>query len=191
MSEIIHSSDSSLDSIPDRGPARYFHGRKKILRNFKELLRYASQNTWGTTFLIQGAPGVGKTALLEEMASDDLESQWDVIDLRLADLYNPVHMAQTIGESYVTRKETITAVDARLLSKEHVKEFAEDSSVAQVLRKIESDQGIVLILDEAQRIDAFSGTSNEIPVMDTLDTLHNGRLPHPIILLAAGLGTTM
>ena len=86
MAKSRHSSDPPSGFIPDRGPARYFHGRKKIRRDFRELLRYASQKTWGTTFLIQGAPGVGKTALLEEIASDALEDQWDVVDINLDDL---------------------------------------------------------------------------------------------------------
>ena len=191
MATSRHFSDTPSGFIPDRGPARYFHGRKKIRSDFKELLQYASQKVWGTTFLIQGAPGVGKTALLEEMASDALEIQWDVVDINLDDLYNPVHMAQTIGESYVARKQTVTTVDAKLLSREHIKEVAGDSSVTQVLQKMSPDQGVILILDEAQRIGAFSGTPNEIPVMGTLNTLHNGRLPHPVILLAAGLRTTL
>ncbi|MCY3628492.1 MAG: ATP-binding protein [Bacteroidota bacterium] len=191
MAKSRHSSDPPSGFIPDRGPARYFHGRKKIRRDFKELLRYASQKTWGTTFLIQGAPGVGKTALLEEIASDALENQWDVVDINLDDLYNSFHMAQTIGESHVARKQTVTTVDAKLLSRDHIKEVAGDSSVTQVLQRMNPDLGVILILDEAQRIGAFSGTPNEIPVMGTLDTLHNGRLPHPVILLAAGLRTTL
>ena len=50
----------------DRGPAKYFHGRKQILHDFNELVERATQADSGTTFLIQGAPGAGKTALLYE-----------------------------------------------------------------------------------------------------------------------------
>lgn len=181
----------SLEFVPDRGPAKYFHGRKKVLNDFNNLLQYASQKPWGTTFLVQGAPGAGKTALLEEMASNALENQWDVVDINLDDLYNPVHMAQTIGGPYVARKQTVTKLDVKLLSGEYIREVSGDSSVTRVLENMNSDHGVVLILDEAQRIDAFSATAHEVLVMGTLDTLHNGKLPHPVILLAAGLGTTL
>jgi len=54
-------------SIGDRGHARYFHGRKTILADFSNILHLAVHKDYehnGTIFLIQGAPGVGKTALL-------------------------------------------------------------------------------------------------------------------------------
>ena len=41
---------------PDRGPAKYFHGRRKELNDFSNLLQYASNKSWGTTFLVQGLP---------------------------------------------------------------------------------------------------------------------------------------
>jgi len=47
--------------------------------------------------LIQGALGAGKTALLEEMALDALEKRWGVVKINFDDLYNPAHMAQTLG----------------------------------------------------------------------------------------------
>jgi len=51
----------------DRGYARYFHGRKRILASFSLVLHRAIDENLegnGTIFLIQGAPGAGKTALL-------------------------------------------------------------------------------------------------------------------------------
>ena len=44
-------------SVPDRGPAQYFHGQREILSDFGEVLDWAVQTNGGTTFLIQGAPG--------------------------------------------------------------------------------------------------------------------------------------
>ncbi|MXW33140.1 MAG: ATP-binding protein [Rhodothermaceae bacterium] len=142
----------------------------------------------GATFLVQGAPGAGKTALLEEMALDAMEKRWDVVEINLEDLYNPVHMAQTLGKPYVARKQTAITADAKLLSAERIKEIAGDSSVSQVLENIVPRKGLLFILDEVQRVGRFSGTPNEIQVMTTLDKLHNGKFPHPTILLAAGLG---
>ena len=60
------SSPNPTTGFSDRGPAKYFHGRREILSSFHELLLHANQNRGGTTFLIQGAPGAGKTALLAE-----------------------------------------------------------------------------------------------------------------------------
>ncbi len=140
--------------------------------------------------LIQGAPGAGKTALLEEMALDAMEKRWDVVEINLDDLYNPIHMAQTLGKPYISRKQTATRVDSKLLSREYIKEIAGDSSVPQVLERMTPKRGVLLILDEAQRVGHFIDTPNELTVMATLDRFHNGKLPHPVILLAAGLGQT-
>ncbi|MCY4204338.1 MAG: ATP-binding protein [Bacteroidetes bacterium] len=176
------------DFLEDRGPAEYFHGRTKILDNFGKLLEHAVQTDRGTTFLIQGAPGVGKTALLEEMAIDAMENRWDVVKINFDDLYNPVHMAQTLGKPYISRKQTARKVDSKLLSIEHIKEVAGDSSVSHVLEKMNPKRGVLLILDEAQYIGRFFNTPNELAVTSTLNRIHNGELPHPVILLAAGLG---
>ncbi len=189
MSEIPYSNTSCVpDLVDDRGPARYFHGRTQILHNFNHLLERAVTIEGRTTVLIQGAPGAGKTALLEEMALDAMEKRWDVFNINLGDLYKPVHMAQTLGQPYVARKQKATKVDANVLSREHIKEVAGDSSVSQVLERMNPKRGVLLILDEAQRIGAFTETPNKTDVMETLDNLHNGKLPHPVILLAAGLG---
>ncbi len=50
----------------ERGEVRYFHGRVKILDDFKELLDRAKDGNSGTSVLIQAAPGADKTALLHE-----------------------------------------------------------------------------------------------------------------------------
>ncbi|MXW33142.1 MAG: ATP-binding protein [Rhodothermaceae bacterium] len=192
MPESRPSPITPLSVALDRGATRYFHGRKRILGSFSRYLERAEQiKSGGTTFLIQGAPGVGKTALLDEIALGALRNEWDVVHINLDDLYNPVHMAQTIGKYYVTRKQTSTKVDVKFLSREYIKDVAGDSSVSQVLEKMRPKRGMVLVLDEAQRIGRFYATPNEISVLGTLDILHNGRLPHPVFLLAAGLRTTL
>jgi len=140
--------------------------------------------------LIQGAPGAGKTALLDEMASDAIENGWDVFEINLGDLHNPVQMAQTLGKPYVSYKQTAIKTDAKVVGTEHIKEVAGDSSVSQVLGKMKPKHGIILILDEAQSIADFVGTPDKTAVVETLGNVHNGKINHPIILLAAGLGPT-
>ena len=61
-------STPPLTAAFDRGASKYFHGRRQILRDFRKLAERAIQAKSGTTFLIQGAPGAGKTALLAECA---------------------------------------------------------------------------------------------------------------------------
>ncbi len=179
-----------LTAASDRGPSPYFHGRESIQRDFKKLLERAHASKTGTTFLIQGAPGAGKTALLFELEKIALRSQWEVVYINVQDLHNPAHLAQTFGKSYVTRKQTATNLDAKVLSREYIKEVAGDSSVIQVLQKLIPDHGVVLILDEAQKIDVFVGKPVESEVISLLERIHNGKLDQPAILLAAGLGTT-
>ncbi len=179
-----------LTAASDRGPSPYFHGRESIQRDFKKLLERAHASKTGTTFLVQGAPGAGKTALLFELEKIALRSQWEVVYINVQDLHNPAHLAQTFGKSYVTRKQTATNLDAKVLSREYIKEVAGDSSVIQVLQKLIPDHGVVLILDEAQKIDVFVGKPVESEVISLLERIHNGKLDQPAILLAAGLGTT-
>ncbi|MCY4158305.1 MAG: ATP-binding protein [Bacteroidetes bacterium] len=185
-------SDSShiSDIVADRGPAKYFHGRTRILRSFEDLIKLAVTRSAGrTTMLIQGAPGAGKTALLEEMALDAMEKLWDVFEIDLDDLYNPIQMAQTLGKPYVSRKQTAFKTDAKVVGTEHIKEVAGDSSVSRILEKMNPRRGILLILDETQRVVSFSDTPDKkIQVTSTLNKIHNGKLSHPVILLAAGLG---
>ncbi len=179
-----------LTAAYDRGPSPYFHGREGIRREFKKLLGRAHASKTGTTFLIQGAPGVGKTALLFELDKIASRIRWEVVYINLQDLCDPAHLAQTFGESYVTRKQTATNLDAKVVSREYVKEVSGDSSVIQVLKKLVPDHGMVLVLDEAQKIDVFVGKPVESEVISLLERLHNGKLGKPAILLAAGLGPT-
>ncbi len=62
----MSKSQPPSSSQPCWGEARYFHGRVKILDDFKELLDRAKDRNSGTSVLIQAAPGAGKTALLYE-----------------------------------------------------------------------------------------------------------------------------
>jgi len=96
---------SSL-TIFDRGPSPYFHGREEILQTFSDYLTLFRKEKRGTIFLIQGAPGAGKTALLDVLFSLAKEDLWDVAEIKVKDLHNPVSMAQSLGESYVIDNST-------------------------------------------------------------------------------------
>ncbi len=179
------------DYVGDRGPSMYFHGRKRIIGNFDELIEDSMKKRKGSTFLIQGAPGAGKTALLEEMALDALKKRWGVVEINFDDLYNPVHMTQTLGKPYVSSKQTSIRADLKLLGVEHLEEVAGAASVSHVLEKINPRRGLLLILDEAQHVGDFENIPDKkIQVTSTLKRIHNGKFPYPVILLAAGLGQT-
>ncbi len=193
MSQFTYPEDSHRSNIfADRGVATYFHGRTQIRYDFNDLLRLAlTREEARTTMLIQGAPGSGKTALLEELALDAIEKRWGVVKINFDDLYNPVHMAQTLGKPYVSSKQTSFKADLKLLGGGHLEEVAGDSSVSHVLEKINPKRGVVLILDEAQHVGDFKNIPDKkIQVTSTLNKIHNGGFPHPVILLAAGLGQT-
>ena len=90
MSKSRHvTPPTPLTAARDRGPSRYFHGRERIQHNFKELLRRATQAGGGTTFLIQGAPGVGKTALLYECGNHARAQEWKVVNIGVESLWKP------------------------------------------------------------------------------------------------------
>ncbi len=179
------------DYVSDRGPSIYFHGRKRTIGNFDELIQDSMKKRKGSTFLIQGAPGAGKTALLEEMALDALEKRWGVVEINFDDLYNPVHMTQTLGKPYVSSKQTSIKADLKLLGIEHLEEVAGAASVSHVLEKMNPRRGLLLILDEAQHVGDFENIPDKkIQVTSTLKRIHNGKFPYPVILLAAGLGQT-
>jgi len=185
MSEFLHPDSFYVsDYVAERGPTRYFHGRKRTLGNFDQLIKDSMETKGGSTFLIQGALGAGTTALLEEMGLDALEQQWNVVKIKLGDLCSPVQISQTLRKPHVSRKHTTVKIDMKLFGVEHVEG---DSSMSRILEKINPSQGVLFILDEAQRIAEFSDTPDKkIQVTETLDKIQNGELPQPAILLAAG-----
>ena len=81
----------------ERGEARYFHGRVKILDDFKELLGRAKAGNSGTSILIQAAPGAGKTALLHECARLARVQRWQTAKIQLDALWDPTTLLQSLG----------------------------------------------------------------------------------------------
>ena len=91
------SSSLSSGFVPDRGPAKYFHGRKQILNDFGKVLDYSTQNKRGTIFLIQGAPGAGKTALLSECEKIAERKRWKVANIPVRAIWSVAELRQTLG----------------------------------------------------------------------------------------------
>ncbi len=111
LSDISHISNIAAD----RGPAKYFHGRAQILHDFKDLMMRANDTVEGrTTMLIQGAPGAGKTALLNVLSERAKEFNWEVSKISIEDLYTPASMAQSLGKSYTMDQEQAAKVGVSL-----------------------------------------------------------------------------
>jgi len=66
------------------------------LLNFNEFLRYASEKTWGTIFLIQGAPGAGKSALLYECEKLAGSSGWKTSRIHVPALWDLDELRQSL-----------------------------------------------------------------------------------------------
>ena len=72
----------------DRGPAKYFHGRKQILEDFSELVARADQTKPCITFLIQELPEVGKSGFLHECAKQAKSAKWKIVNIDPPALWN-------------------------------------------------------------------------------------------------------
>ena len=180
--------------VTDRGPAKYFHGRKEVLGKFGELLRRSDQENSGTTFVIQGAPGAGKTALLHECEKLARDRGWEIASLLFSTsvFWNPVEAQRCLGSTGVlgiTGRSLQISRD--VLGKPG---GSTDRSRETILKILQSGKKPLLLpLDEAQIL----GITHLFPAdkigtaCDVLNAIHNGELGRPVIFIAAGLGTTV
>ncbi len=181
-----------LTAAFDRGPAKYFHGRKQILRDFSELVERATQANSGTTFLIQGPPGAGKTALLAECERLARDRKWEIAKIDSAALWDPNELQQSLKSRRNFKvKGGSAGVNIAGIGHAEISAGMLPLTVKTLLQK--EDDPLLLALDEAQIL----GMKDEFPtdqintVRHVLKAIHNGELDRPVILLAAGLGTTV
>ncbi len=181
----------------DRGATPYFHGRKQILANFDKLVKDSMDTQTGSTFLIQGAPGVGKTALLDVLSKRAKGRGWEIAEIDPPALWDPEELAYYLGKgtrAQITSMSGQVGVDA-VVKAEGKLDVAVQRHRPKTLKILaDGKRPLLLILDEAQTL----GTTNKPPSQElagvatnVLNSIHNGRLKRPVILLAAGLGTTI
>ncbi len=179
----------------DRGPAKYFHGRKEELREWRKRLEHATVQNSGTIFVIQAPPGAGKTALVEECKKLADKDKWQTLKISEMALWNSNELRKLLGrkpDERVTGREQKAGPESHLVGTtgRMITVDSFPSTPLDILREGESP--LLLILDEAQDMaDAL-----DLPVQDRqnvkrlLKEIHNGEMGRPLILLAAGLGMT-
>ena len=189
----MSDSDRRSPNIEDRGEAKYFHGRTGILANFKERLEFAELDPKkGTTFLIQAAPGAGKSALLYKCAEIAEEKGWTIVNLRAKNLWDAASLGKSLGLARELKEKEVTWRHGypSLIQRESRTLLAPPDTL-DILEM--SRKPLLLLLDEAQRL------HKRIPRLrgDQLDdatefvkSVHNGEIERPLILLAAGLSAT-
>lgn len=192
-------SKSRKSFIPDlptatleRGEAKYFHGRGKILDNFKKLMDRAVKAKAGTTVVIQAAPGAGKTALLAECARIAEERRWQTTDIAPDEFFDPAELSKALRLPLpAKRQETTTGGSIQVLHGESISEH----HLPTTLDILESGrEPLLLLLDEAQTIAAIMFRSRHDQFKSALKfvtAIHNGKIKNrPVVLIAAGLGAT-
>ncbi len=192
--EIVVMADTQYPSgTPafDRGPTKYFHGREQILNVFeKRITGYVRKKT-GTTFLIQGAPGVGKTALLAECKKRAIAHRWEAVNIGIGALWDPNNLLDCLGHGDKYQgAERSTQIGLKNILGLVFRSARPDPTVKKVLKA--KNTPLLLILDEAHAL----GDKNVPPsdfestAIEVLEAIHNGTLKRPVVLLAAGLNTT-
>lgn len=191
MRESQPFTDPPITAAFDRGPARYFHGRKQILRDFGELLERSTQARGGTTFLIQGAPGAGKSALLSECEKLAKSAGWKVADIGVGALWDSGKLldALGLGDRFKVTEKSIQFGLKNIFGWGY-KNTRPPPTVNNILKG--DRQPLLLILDEANALggDGVPPTNQRANTIEVLGAIHNGKLGRPAVLLAAGLGTT-
>ena len=186
---------NKIQGFRDRGAAKHFHGRKTILSEFQKALAESMESKGGTIFLIQGPPGVGKTALLAKCWEEAEERGWGVAEIDPEDLWNPDELRKTLGlppQERKVGKTTGWGLDKifNFFRKTETEINSPLDTPADILKL--KTAPVLLVLDEAQHLGEDGGVPEEHrkSVRTLLDQIHNSKLGRPVILLAGGLGMT-
>jgi len=184
-------SAMEYENIPDRGPTDHFHGRKTIIKNFISALKHHLRKNDGTTFLIQGPPGAGKTALLHKLA-EVASSEWNAVDIDPEALWDADWLMHALGRG---RELQLTEVSGGVslggvLSAEGTRAPVPENPIS-LIAQVDTPP-LLLILDEAQTLGGVNKPEGKDASVaaNFIKSIHNGKIGKPVMLLAAGLGTT-
>ncbi|MCY4233069.1 MAG: ATP-binding protein [Bacteroidetes bacterium] len=176
----------------DRGPSPFFHGREEIIDNFNIVLDDHKAHKDGTTFMIQGAPGAGKTALLDVLSKHAKKNGWKPILINTNTLWSPDELLRRLDKSgrQITSFGAEAGVDHVGHGSFNINIKTAAHTISDILRG--QKKPLLLILDEAQTLGMPDVVPSEMKcvTISVLKEIHNGDLERPIMLLAGGLGTT-
>lgn len=182
--------DWTVHDVFDRGKAEFFHGRESILRTFHKECARAVKTNGGTTILIEGAPGAGKSAVLSECADRAARNGWFVATRMVPSAFSDVtQMRKQMGQlRYFQVKDSTFGFKALM-------GLTTISSVTRPVDALGKDgPPLLLVLDEAQYLRTLSARAIDddarATAIETILLIHNGLLQRPLMLLAGGLGTT-
>ena len=176
----------------DRSPSPFFHGREEIIDNFNIVLDDSKALKDGTTFLIQGVPGSGKTALLDVLSKHAKKNGWKPILINTNTLWSPDELLRRLDKSgrQIISFGAEAGVDHVGHGSLNINIKTAAHTISDILRG--QKKPLLLILDEAQTLGMPDVVPSEMKGVTTsiLKEIHNGDLGRSIMLLAGGLGTT-
>ncbi|MCY4254342.1 MAG: AAA family ATPase [Flavobacteriaceae bacterium] len=179
-----------IDDIDDRGSADYFHGRHDEIGFFKSSLETSKRKGKAKSILIQGPPGVGKTALKQELKKI-AQPNWKVIEIEsIHQLSDPFGLGVLLlGRKKFQRVAQEIGLDLKILKGKIEYQKIKDD-VFQILSL--ATKPILLVLDEAQIIgNEFSDHQTSIsPISFVMKAIHNLEGHHGFVTLFTGLGNT-
>ena len=180
--------------LKDRGEAKYFHGRTGILDSFQRRLKWAEQDPKeGTTFLIQAAPGAGKSALLYKCAELAEGQGWETLKINTKALWDTDALCQILegGWKHLLDEIAVNAGFDKWIQIQGAAKFKLPGHTPQSVIERGNDQ-LLLLLDEAQTLGTGMAPTDARyeTVKVFLDSLHNGGASRPVMLLTAGLSAT-
>ncbi|MCY4217001.1 MAG: ATP-binding protein [Flavobacteriaceae bacterium] len=176
--------------VSDRGEADYFHGRQEEIDFVKGILEKSQEKKKAHSVLIQGAPGVGKTALLRKLEEVGKKLGWHIAKMEFEAFWdvNVLHHVLFKQKKFEKRAKEIRG-DIGLLkgSMRYEKTKPIFSKMIQSIQK-----PMILVLDEAQMISY--GHTKDSPEMKqasyVLNQFHNLQNKKGLIFLVAGLSDT-
>jgi len=187
---MAESLDYTSRIFSDRGPTKYFHGRAQILCDFENLLERSKQEKGGRTFLVQGAPRAGKTALHDQCVKLAKGKQWHVANIKTGALWDKGKMLRSLGYGKMVGIGSVSLSLLEAFTAEVSMTKPKRSTTSLNIVEKRKRKPLLLILDEAQRLSTASDLSKSHfdEAGDLLQAIHNGELNKPVILLTAGLG---
>ncbi len=181
--------NTSRSFASDRGEAHYFHGRQEEIGFVQDALKSSQDDRKSHSILIQGAPGVGKSALLNELR-ERMKHRCRVVKLELRMLSNMYQLERAVlGEKKYRKVSQEVQGNLKLVAGKVNYERSEPT-VSSIFKKIKKP--ILLTLDEAQmmRVGHVKGDRETEKKAHLFDELHNLQLKQGLVFLIAGLSHT-